>query len=284
MNTASVLKRKAMRLEDLPALPVTFKKVVETTEDDTSDTDDLAMVISSDQALTSKILKLANSAYYGYMRQIATINQAVFLLGFDTVRSVSLSIAVLDSFFKELPRQVWERLWLHALACASATRIIGDRGQETRLEEIYFAGLLHDIGKAALLLFLGQEYVSAVELAKDGLSMDEAERRLFDMDHCEVGGRLAERWHFPGCLVEPILFHHRPLVAEVSQPKTAATVHLADYISKKSGMAGEDISYEDAPVEESLEALGIGHEEMEGMEEEFRGQEASIREMLAIFS
>lgn len=283
-NAAPELGSKITRLTELPTLPIMFNRVIEITEDPASSADDLIAVISADQSLTSKILRLANSAYYGHLREIGTIKQAVVLLGFETVRSVSLSIAVLDSFFKDLPREVWEKLWVHCLGCAAAVRVIGGRSQELRIEEIYFSGLLHDIGKTVMMLLLGDGYNAARNMAEEGLALHHAEERLFGMDHCRAGALLADRWHFPEGMVESIGFHHYPFENGVERPRATATVYLADYMSKKLGMSGEPFMGDGEYVEGAMEALGIEEDELRGLLEELDEQRPAIYEMFAVFS
>ena len=285
MASAQEIRSQARRLEEVPTLPSFFNMVVETIADDRSRAKDLAEIISKDQALTAKILRLANSAYYGRFREVSTVEQAVTIVGFNEIRSVSLSVAVFGSFSRHLPPRTLESFWVHALSCSAAVKAIGDRGQEFSVEKIYFAGLLHDIGKLALNLLFGDDYLSISKVAsREGCEVHEIEERTYGVQHAKVGEWLAERWHFPSDLLESIAYHHQPLRTGLVRPKVVATVYLADWFAKQSAMGEDTIVPLDPRCMEVLNLLKVQELETVQICREVAAEEVKIREMLSLIS
>jgi putative nucleotidyltransferase with HDIG domain len=284
MSRAREIRGRIRRLEEIPTLPEFFNRLMETIEDDRCSARDLAAIITEDQALTSKILKLANSAYYGCFRRVGTIEEAVTLIGFNEVKSASLSVAVFGSFSKKLPLEMLQDFWVHALSCATATRAIGDRRQEVSLEKLYVGALLHDIGKLVLNLLFGSEYIRALELAaQQGCPLHEAEKEVFTVQHAQVGGWLAERWHFPDELVEVLQRHHHPFQADVLRPRAVLTVWLADCVANQSGGEGvTDASTEG--LDRGLNELRMNPEEMAAVSQNVREQQGRIQEIFSLIS
>ena len=285
MTKVPEIRGQIRRLEGVPTLPTFFNKIVETIADDRTSSKDLAETISKDQALTAKILRLANSAYYGRFREISTVEQAVTIVGFNEVKSVSLSVAVFGSFSRQLPLQILENFWVHALSCATAVKAIGDRGQEMSLEKVYFAGLLHDIGKLALNLLFGSDYLSIIDQAtQEGCSDHEAEEKAYGVHHAQVGEWLAERWHFPTDLIESIAYHHQPSKTGLIRPKVVAMVYLANCISKQPGIRDETDTPAEPSWQEVLDLLEVKDEETGGFRQQVQAEEAKIRDMLSLIS
>jgi HD-like signal output (HDOD) protein len=285
MTRAREIREQIRRLEDVPTLPSFFNKIVETIADEWSDAKDLAEIISKDQALTAKILRLANSAYYGRFREVSTVEQAVTTVGFSEVKSVSLSVAVFGSFSRQLPLQTLESFWVHALSCATAVRAVGDRGQEMNLEKVYFAGLLHDIGKLVFNLLFGSDYLSMIDAAvREGCTVHEAEVGTYGVHHAHVGEWLAERWHFPADLIESIAYHHEPLHPGITRPKVVATVHLANWISRQPASTEATVNPIAPLSQEVLDLLQVENGKIEELRQEVKREEAKIREMLSLIS
>jgi putative nucleotidyltransferase with HDIG domain len=285
MASAQEIRSQARRLEEVPTLPTFFNKIVETIADNRSRAKDLAEIISKDQSLSAKILRLANSAYYGRFREVSTLEQAVTIVGFNEIKSVSLSVAVFGSFSLQLPLQTLESFWIHALSCAAAIKAIGDRGQELSVEKIYFGGLLHDIGKLALNLMFGRDYLSIMEVAaREGCGVDEIEERTYGVHHAQVGEWLAERWHFPSDLIESIAYHHQPLRADLVGPKVVATVYLANWIAKQPAIGEDTIAPVDPLRMEVLDLLELQEAEALQICREVAEEQAKTREMLSVIS
>lgn len=223
-----------MDTRTLPTLPGIVTKLNTLAENDKSSIQEMARLVSSDQVLSARILRLANSPSYGFYR-VATISNAMILLGVDVVKSLVLS----SSIFEIMEKNVLG-LWEHSLGAGVAANIIAKRLHLPECEEISTAALLHDIGKVIIRLNCEEDLSDLpARIAEKGLSTYEAEREIIGTDHAEVGGWLARSWFLPEKLIVPIACHHDVEAAALHQSKTAV-VHLADILIKASGFGFSD--------------------------------------------
>lgn len=253
------------KVDDIPILPGRIHKIIEITEDPDSTIDDLEREILKDQSLTSKILRLANSAYYGYPRKINTVSQATILLGFQTIKSIALASTVSKMMAGELKGYALEKndLWTQSQTCAIISRYIAKKIKITNPETAYIAGLLRDIGKTILNHYVEKEYnaiVNRVEFSK--VSFLEAEEKILGFNHAQIGEKIAEKWNFPKDLVEAIGLHHTPEESTID-PKLVSIVHIADAITMMMGIGigADGLKYNFSSF--ALETLNFTPEDVE---------------------
>ena len=227
------------KINHLPTLPEVIQKVVSLVQDERTSARDLGNLISYDQAISSRLLKVANSAYYGFSRKVSTIQHAIVVVGFEEVKSLSLSITVFDSVkgtnYDSFLTQ--DEFWKHSAGCSLAARIICKKLGRIDAEIAFTASLLHDIGKLILDNFFSREYKMVLEKAQgDGVTLVEIEKELLGFTHADVGMWLCHRWKLPPSLASSIGYHHQ--VEEVDQKYILMTsiVHLADIICKKANI------------------------------------------------
>jgi putative nucleotidyltransferase with HDIG domain len=240
-----------MNTSSLPTLPGIITKLNALSVNDKSSVQEMAHLVSSDQVLSARILKLANSPSYGFYR-VSTISNAMILLGVNVVKSLALSSSIFEIMEKNSVG-----LWEHSLGAGVAANIISRRLKLPECEEISTAALLHDIGKVIIRLNFGDDYRQLLALTEeDEVSMLEAEWKLLGMDHAEVGAWLAKSWFLPDKLIEPIACHH-DVAAAASQRIKAAVVHFANILIKASGFgfSGDDFVPLIQPV--AWEKLGM---------------------------
>ncbi|MCC6418910.1 MAG: HDOD domain-containing protein [Gemmataceae bacterium] len=199
------------QIEELPPLPAVASRVMALADNDRTSALDLAQVLSTDQALTAKLIKVSNSAYYGFARRVSTVREAVLVLGFRQVRQMAVGASIMNAFMSGARAGGFDLdlFWGHSVAVAVAAETYARKSRVCKPEDAFTAGILHDIGRLVLLRARPAEFGQAVALARSGeCSLHEAEARLLGLSHDHVGRVLGERWKFPGHLVEAIGMHH----------------------------------------------------------------------------
>lgn len=225
------------KLEKLPTLPAVMMKIVEMADDPDITAPHIARFISHDQSITAKILKLANSPFYGLSQKIGNINLAIVVLGTKAVKDLALAATVADLFRQGDFCAVSDlkRFWAHSIAVMSACRVIVQEKDFSLSSDITTIGLLHDIGKIVFCIEIEDDYKLVEELVRrDAVSTFTAEMALFNFSHADVGGWLIENWSLPPYQVEAIYNHHQPWLSD-SDPNIAMIVNFADLLAIKAG-------------------------------------------------
>ena len=228
-NRRDDLKKTIMDTKTLPTLPSVIRKLNTLSDNEKSSVQEMAKIVSSDQVLSARILRLANSPSYGFYR-VSTITNAMILLGVNVVKSLAIASSIFAAMEKDSVG-----LWEHSLGVGVAANLIARKLGLPECEEIATAGLLHDIGKVLIRIKCSDAENDIIEFAyqQQTFTLD-AEREIINTDHAEVGGWLANSWFLPDKLIEPIAFHHDVSRSENYRTKTAV-VHIADILIKASG-------------------------------------------------
>jgi len=208
------------QLKNLPTLPPVAVKILEVASDENSSRQEITRLVETDQSLTAKILRIANSAFVGVSREVATVEKAVALLGLDFVRSMALSILVVNTFeTDENEAFSMSEFWHHSFACAIAGELLAEKLHYPRPEEAFVAGLLHDLGKLVLFRWNPALYQLVVSSAKDTHSgLLQQEESQLGIGHTKVAKILMESWKFPESLVSAAWLHHQPATELGSDP------------------------------------------------------------------
>lgn len=209
------LEHAIARLADLPTTPSTLLKIWQLVDSPDSSASDLERVIVTDQALSAKIIRLVNSPYHGLRDPVTSCKQAVTLLGFKTVKNLSVCVSVVSACIPGRDRTGeldLLALWRHSIATGVCASEIASRAGRVDPETAFTAGVLHDIGKFALSLVMKSEYGDAVRCAHErGVDIRSAEQEVLGVDHCLAGDELAKRWGFPDELREVLAGHHEAM-------------------------------------------------------------------------
>ena len=241
------LDRLLDEIVTLPSAPTMLLKVTKMVDDPSVSLREVAEVISADPPISMKILRLVNSAYYGVRHRVASIEHAISLLGLKVVKNLVLTATVFHTFSSIRSEEglLFEReqFWLHCVSTGMIARTLAQSVPESSpldAEELFAAGLLHDVGKIILLQHLHKKFEQALKKsAVEKIPLHECELATIGVDHARVGGKLAEKWKLPGELANAIC-HHHPLSDEDTFPHAAAIVNLADFIcyAKELGKGG----------------------------------------------
>jgi len=274
-----------MNVEEFPTLTQVVSKVIEICGNQEANIDDLAKVVSKDQSIASRILKLANSAYYGYLRKVNTISKAITILGFDTIRSLAISASVFDTFKKIRSNYNFDRcqFWIHSIGVGTISKLIARQTGFSDTEVAFLNGLLHDIGKLFFESYYPTQFEDVMkEVTVTRCSIYDAENKVFGITHSEVGGLLTDRWKFPPDLVYPIQYHHDLDKCPPEYRVLASIVHIADSIcrSHNIGSGGDCIQPQIDPL--AAQILSLSEQDIEQLSEKTSGERENIFTFMAI--
>ncbi len=278
---ATRLDNLAQQICSLPTLPMVLQRVIDLVNNPKTSAFQLSRVILGDQALTARLLRLVNSPFYGFPRRIATVTEALAILGFYQVRNLLMTVTVVDLLgADETPEFSTLRFWEHSVGTAVAASVLAQYTRHEDREELFVAGLLHDVGKLVEFQFLPKEFLKVLSRARaEDLPIRVAEQQVLGFSHDQVGRLLADQWKLPIRLTEAITCHHRPELAQVAK-REAAIVHLADILCCALGLGsgGDDAV---PPLEEGVwQGLRLPLTSLEPLMAEVEDQHNEAREIL----
>ncbi|MCP5114463.1 MAG: HDOD domain-containing protein [bacterium] len=235
-------------LRDLPPFPWVTTKVLQLF---VAPIEEIEMVkltdlIRADASLSSEVLRRANSAAYGFRSQVSSIEHAVAMIGFDRVRSLTLTVGIGSYMQASMKLAVLRRVWRHCLGVALIAEELAD-AFEVRKDQAYTAGLLHDVGRLGLLVKYPQSYADLLSVCmENNFSLMSSERDLFDLDHCEAGAWLAQGWEFPTELIDVIAEHHAP-----PRSGDSSMLHLTNVACRLAECIGFEVTEPGTPAEQA---------------------------------
>ncbi len=267
---------------NLVTLPDVFIRINQLVSNPDSSISDIAKAISQDPSFTVRLLRVANSSFYGFTSTIDTVPKAVSIIGTSQIRSLALATSVARSF-EGLPNTLvsMENFWKHSLYCGLAARILARQVRGVDADAVFTAALLHDIGELVIFNRLPEQAKEALLLVLDSadeLPVYQAEQQVLGFDHTKVGAELARQWKLPPMLEECLGFHHN-VHANLRFPREVAIVHIANILALMAEVQTLDLK--DVPPIEPLawEMVGLDAEvaiaeTVELAQEEFSEAEA----------
>jgi two-component system, cell cycle response regulator len=254
---------------ELPTLPTVASAIISLTSREDVTLSDIAELVSQDIALSAKILKVSNSAFYSFPQQIGSINQAVSILGINAVRSLVLSFSFLSiKGGKKSDHFDFKKFWEDSLTSAVAARLILGKVKGADTEEIFVSGLLQNLGELIFAKTFPEEYEKVLsQIDEDRGSVSEIETKVVGIDHCVLGYEVAKSWGFPEVLLLPLLFHHNPQHYQGQNPKIKATikaVYLSDILVHILSASNPEV-YHKLFRKESKKLLGLSNEDIDGI-------------------
>ena len=237
------------KIEDLPSPDFVVQKIMQVASNPNASAKEVSQVISADPSLSSRILKIANSAYYGIPRKISVLSEAVMILGFKTVRNLALSVFTYDRFFKGSNEQSSidrKRLWRHFVTTAVISETLASIVGYPVKEELFIAGLLHDIGKIVYDVITPKILASVYEVAsKTKKTFTDVERDLEIPHHGIIGAKLLEKWNFPDLIITTVENHHDPSsVRDSVYSEIVSMVHISNVLANLL-YPGDSLSFGD---------------------------------------
>ncbi|MBN2071725.1 MAG: HDOD domain-containing protein [Candidatus Krumholzibacteriota bacterium] len=221
------------KIDQLPTIPAVIKRLVDLTADPDADIRDILELIERDQSLTASIIKLCNSSYYGLSKKVSSINEAVVMVGFNTISNMCITLG--PSIYLKKKVLVYDGedvdLWRHSILAGSCCEQLAFFARQEMIEVAYTAGLLHDIGKLVLAECDRGLLQKVVDQVAEGLSHVDAEEKVLGMHHGMIGSRLLRKWKFPGSLTDAVKYHHIPKKTGKNKDLTEIT-YLGNLIAK----------------------------------------------------
>jgi HD-like signal output (HDOD) protein len=227
------------KVSQIAALPEVTAKIVQVVEDPRSSAKDLHDIIRNDVALSAKILKVVNSAFYGLPRQVGSVDRAIVLLGLSTVKNIAIATSISKLFkgAKLATNFTAKDLWRHSLACGVFCKLIAHHKGVENCDEVFVAGLMHDIGIIVEMQVFPTQLGEVIDkVASSGRPLCQIELETFGADHQAFGTGLASKWKFPFLFQLATGYHHDPMRAAEQHREVACTVYLADVLACVKGI------------------------------------------------
>jgi len=277
-------------INNLPTPPIVFTQIQKVLNDPNTSAYEIGSILQEDPAITAKVLKMTNSAYYGLSHTVESVKQAVVIIGLDAIRNLVLSASMFEAFkSNQLDQEFQDLFWRHSLATAFAARLLA----HTLKSQVYFdpesgfsAGLLHDIGKMVISVYMSDQAAEIKSQKQaDPFKYDyKIEEAVIGYNHCQIGDILAQHWKLPNKLTEAIKYHHHPQLKEDKDNNLPYLINLANHLATSTF----DIDPEEGnealvePVsEEALAAAGLSkaklHTYIGRLREEYTKAETFIK-------
>ncbi|MFP4163910.1 MAG: HDOD domain-containing protein [Chitinispirillaceae bacterium] len=274
-------------IEKLPTVPTVYAQLRKVLASPETTSRDVAAIIEQDQSLTARLLRVVNSAYYGFPRRIRTISRAVVILGFNEIKHLTLTVSVIELFKTEQGSGVdFEKFWDHAIGVAVCTRILmrtAGRKETENLESAFVAGLLHDIGKLVEGSYIKEFFIESLDRAtQNAITLFQAENETGGFSHQDIGFYLSQKWELPLDIEATIAFHHNPMLKRNDRHffPLIASVHIADAIVRGIDFGWGGDPFVPPVQDECWSYLGIGAGQLDVIIEKTYRKAIEMRDLL----
>ena len=230
----AALIEESVSLHTLPVVVLEANRII---NDPASSAQDVANLIANDPALAERVLRLSNSAFYGFQKRIGNITQAIVILGFQAVKNLMITVTVIDSFQKDQNDSTdYPAFWAHSVCTAIAANKLASLSKCSETEEAYISGLLHDVGKIIICQHLPELEEKVIESQQQGYTRIEAELAHLGQSHAEIGAQVANAWGLPNPICDAIRNHHNCTRGEDDPFSLADVLQLADAVAHGFGL------------------------------------------------
>jgi HD-like signal output (HDOD) protein len=285
LSRTSVLRR-VRTFSQLPTLPEVMQQILETVDSEDSSAQDLSRILEADPVITARVLRLANSSFYGCRQRVDSLQRAVVMVGFATVKQLALATTVLN-FLQRAQQRVLEPqdFWLHSFGAAKAAQLLALATHHAQAAPLCFtAALLHDVGKYVLALSLGEEYQQqATSAMEQEMRLCDVERRTMGVDHAEVGAMLLEQWGLPPLICTALAYQYTPEQYAGPRQLEVAIVAVSSEVSRLAGFGNAgDVGPLRLPAI-SLSASGLTAEAISAVIQELPQHRDEACDLLQLF-
>lgn len=239
----------------LPSLPAIVVELIDSLEDADSDLSRLVEKIARDQAIVAKVMRLANSSFFGFPGGVASIREAVTLLGFNSVRNLVVTSSLMDLFPDQGGAFDWAEFWRHSINTGACARLLAAKVHQDR-EAAFLAGILHDVGRLLVGVYLPEQFAASLKYQDEaGVTLVDAEQQVWKTDHARLGAAVARRWRLPTVICHAIEGHHAPQ-ATAGMPLTDI-IYLANVLDQELSLSPAGTELSEFLAEETQKRLGL---------------------------
>lgn len=249
-------------IKKLPTLPAVAQEILSIIDDNLLSVNKLIKIIENDPAISSRVLSVANSAFFGLGTPVTTLNDAVFRVGFDMVKNIAFGISIMTLFEGEAHQNAhhYHRIFNHSVSVGLTAKLMSRRFRVIIPEEILICGLLHDIGLLIMSRFFPEKYLEVLSAAEKEKTLSDAERKVFDFTHADIGSWLAEKWKLPDIVQDTVLYHHDLSHAQ-NNLKHIALIHISDCLVTRHILSSTEGNFDSGLNASSLDMIGISEED-----------------------
>ncbi len=266
------LKKHVQKITKLPTLPVIAQDILRLIDAELLSVEKLESIVQNDPAITGKVLSVANSSYFGTSAPTKTLSNAIMRIGFSNVKNIALGVSLMSIMKGEKAGNVfdYQQLFNHSVSVGFVARVIAKDLKLKFAEEMLMDGLLHDLGYLVMNKFFVDTYKEVISLFEKDTPILEAEMKVLDFTHADIGAWLAEQWKLPGSIRNSVMYHHRPSEATKNH-RRVAVIHVADFLTTRSVMGPTQIDPKYPLDHSSLELLGISEGDLADIESRVSG-------------
>jgi HD-like signal output (HDOD) protein len=277
----SLIEPLFARITEISTLPQVALRTLQLADDPESTAADMANVIQSDPAFAARVLRVVNSSSFGIRGGVASLNQAVVLLGFREMRNLALTTHVASLFRKTTGHGHYRRrhLWLHMVSVAVVARHIATTCRTVPAEEVYLAGLLHDVGTILLDQALHRPFCQVLDALEPNDVVTDVENSILGFDHTALGRHALTAWGLPGEICDAAAYHHRPLACPSDDRALLYTVALANSMCHRMGIHSLGVATKQDLPREVFETLGLKKSHVSQMVEDLPTQLTTASEI-----
>ncbi|MCP3942882.1 MAG: HDOD domain-containing protein [Desulfobacteraceae bacterium] len=278
-----ILKMVQKRESDIPTLPVVIDRIISAASDEKTTTEELAEVISYDQGMSNKLLKLANSVYYAQKTKVASIKRSITVIGYDEIIGIALGMGILSAITDKAGLGLdMKALWIHGIGVATISKELAKRTNPSIASKIFIPALLHDMGKIVFTMYFKKEYMKVRQFAMENKKpLYFAENAIFKLDHSILSALLMKRWNFPQSIMVPCRFHHNPESAPIKFRHQALIINLSNYLTQKAGIghSGNPIP---VTIKNAPQKIGVNESVLRLSIDQLKRKENDIKEFFRI--
>jgi len=278
-----ILKMVQKKESDIPTLPVVIDKIINAASNEKTTTEELADIISYDQGMSNKLLRLANSIYYSQKNKVETIKRSISVIGFDEIIGIALGMGILSSVTSKTGLGLdMKALWIHGIGVATVSKELAKRTNPAIASKIFIPALLHDMGKIVFAMYFKKEYVKVRQFAMENKKpLYFAENAIFKLDHSILSALLMKRWNFPQSIMVPCRFHHTPESSPIKFRHQTLIINLANYLTQKAGI-GHSGNPVPVTIKNAPKKIGVSESVLRLTIDQLKRKENDIKEFFKI--